>query len=332
MIPRPAPAPAWHGRTATRIAVLAAGLVSACVPAPRSTAPQSGGFDFAVVGDTPYSSAHERLFPHLTREIGEADLAFVVHIGDVKGSGAPCSDSLVAARIAALDGFGHPLVYVPGDNEWTDCHRSPPGVYAPLERLAFLRRQAYPGPGMSRGTPPMDVETQATAGFPEHQRWSHGGVVFSTLHVVGSLNGRVGFPTRTPEDDLEVDRRVQASVAWLREAFAQAHGAGAVAVVVAIQANPWDVPPGFAGRTGFEEVLTTLREEAESYAGQVLLIHGDTHTFRVDRPFWSETDPAVPNLMRLETYGAPDVGWVRVRVDPASPAVFGFTPRPIPPQ
>lgn len=332
MIRRPGWPSTVRAHAVTRSWTVLALLASACIPGPGSTTPQNGGFDFAVVGDTPYSSAHERLFPHLTREIGDADVAFVVHIGDVKGSGAPCTDSLVAARIADLDGFGHPLVYTPGDNEWTDCHRFPAGVYAPLERLDFLRRQAYPRPGTSRGVPAMDVETQAGAGFPEHQRWSHGGVVFSTLHAVGSLNGLVGFPTRTAADDLEVERRVQASVTWIRGTFAQARGSGAVAVVVATQANPWDAPPGFTGRTGFEEVLATLREEAETYTGQVLLIHGDTHTFRVDRPFWSETDPAVPNLLRLETYGAPDVGWVHVRVDPSTPAVFGFTPRPILPR
>ena len=37
------------------------------------------------------------------------------------------------------------MIYVPGDNEWTDCHRANNGGYDPLERLAFLRAMFYPG-------------------------------------------------------------------------------------------------------------------------------------------------------------------------------------------
>lgn len=327
---RPA-APSGRPHAARRVPpALILVAAAACSPTPDA----AGRFAFAVVGDTPYSEANERLFPVLTRQVGEADVDFVIHIGDLKWAGTPCTDSLLAARINALDGFGHPLVYVPGDNDWTDCHREPPGAFAPLERLAFLRRQAYPVLARSRGTAPMDVESQATEGapeFPEHQRWSQRGVVFATVHAVGSRNGLVPFPTRTVEDDLEVDRRVEAAVAWLGDTFARARDQAAAAVVIAMQANPWDFPEGYAERTGFEEILAALREEAEAFGRPVLLIHGDTHMFRVDRPYWSEYRFEVPNLMRLETYGAPDVGWVEVHVDPDSPGVFGFTPRPVSP-
>jgi hypothetical protein len=283
-----------------------------------------------VVGDTPYDGAAERAFPFLAEEISRADVAFVIHIGDLKDSRIPCTDSLVASRVAALDAFAHPLVFVPGDNEWTDCHRVPEGTYRPLERLDFLRRQAFPEPGRSRGATPMTVETQARPGapdFPEHQRWNRQGVFFTTLHVVGSRNGLEGFHGRTTEDDLEVDRRIAAAVEWLRGTFGEARRRNAVAVVVAFQANPWDVPADFAGRTGFEEIMAALREESDAFGRQVLLVHGDTHALRLDRPYWSEDVPDHPNLMRLETFGSPEVGWVQVHVDPTSRGVFGFTPR-----
>lgn len=299
-----------------------------CAPA-GDRAPTDPGFDFAVVGDTPYDLEGERLFPFLAEEIARADVDFVIHIGDVKGGGVPCSDSLVAARIRALDQFGHPLMFTPGDNDWTDCHRVPPDTYLPLERLAFLRTQAYSEPGRSLGTPPAALESQADAGrpeFPEHQRWTRGGVIFATIHTVGSRNGLVPFRGRTEEDDAEVGRRITAAVEWIRDTFAQARDRKALAVVLATQADPW-IPPPAGERNGLEEIMTALQEEAVAFDRPVLFIHGDSHTLTLDRPFWSEENPVLPNVMRLQTYGAPDVGWVQVHVDPASRAVFGFTPR-----
>ncbi|MEU6787396.1 hypothetical protein ABZ912_50105 [Nonomuraea angiospora] len=35
--------------------------------------------------------------------------------------------------------FDDPFVLTPGDNEWTDCHRTAAGGYAPTERLDAVR-------------------------------------------------------------------------------------------------------------------------------------------------------------------------------------------------
>lgn len=53
-----------------------------------------------------------------------------------------------------------PLVYTPGDNEWTDCHRVNNGAYDPLDRLAAVRKTFFPRPGFTLG-PPMRVDSQA---------------------------------------------------------------------------------------------------------------------------------------------------------------------------
>ena len=304
------------------------------VPAAPATADR-GGFSFAVLGDTPYSPAAERLFPALAAEVAAAGPAFTIHVGDVKGSWSACSDSLLASRIRDLDALDHPVVFVPGDNDWTDCHRADPGSALPLERLAYLRSLAYAEPGRSLGARPIQVETQASAEnpeFPEHQRWSRDGVWFATLHVVGSRNGLDSFAGRSAADDDEVARRIEASVSWLRGTFAGASSGGARAVVIAFQANPWIRPADPSIPSGFDEILAALEEEAARFAGPVLLIHGDSHTFRVDRPFWSEEQPRLPHVMRLETFGAPDVGWVLVTVEPGARDPFGFQPLRIPPR
>lgn len=329
------------GRRA-RIAVSACAVLllgsAACggrVAPPPPASAGHGAFAFAVMGDTPYSPAAERLFPELAAELAAADVAFIVHLGDLKGSWSACTDSLLATRIRDLSALPHPLVFTPGDNDWTDCHRADPGAALPLERLAHLRSLAYRVPGRSLGRRAMPVASQALLGdpeFPEHQRWSREGVLFSTLHVVGSRNGLDAFAGRTRADDDEVERRIGASVSWLRQTFAEAATTRSRAVVVVFQANPWirTAEPGL--RTGFEELLAAIQEEAQRFEGPVLLIHGDSHTFRVDRPFWSEEEPHLPNVTRLETFGAPDVGWVLVTVDPEARDPFGFQPRRIPPR
>ena len=69
---------------------------------------------------------------------------------DIKGGREPCSDALFARRRALLARSAHPLVLLPGDNEWTDCHRPSAGAFDPLERLAALRRRFF-APGRSLG-------------------------------------------------------------------------------------------------------------------------------------------------------------------------------------
>jgi hypothetical protein len=87
----------------------------------------------------------------------------------------------------------------------------------------------------------------------------------------------------------------------------------AIALVVLIQANPWQ--PGRQPRA-YAPFLASLEDAAHRFAKPVLFVHGDTHTFRVD---WPLTEA---NVTRLETYGSPFVGWVRVMVDPADPQPF----------
>jgi hypothetical protein len=56
----------------------------------------------------------------------------------------------------------------------------------------------------------------------------------------------------------------------------------------------------------------------------VLLIHGDTHTFRWDSPFEQQGQP-LRQLMRLEVPGGHDVRAVRVQVDLGQPQPFSVS-------
>ena len=57
--------------------------------------------------------------------------------------------------------FADPLVYTPGDNEWTDCHRTSNGGYTPTERLDVIRTTFFPQPGLTLGKQRRPVDAQA---------------------------------------------------------------------------------------------------------------------------------------------------------------------------
>src|SRR4051794_19030315 len=113
-------------------------LIAMLVLAGCATRPPASGFAFAVMGDTPYSGAEERRFESMLSSLDREDLAFIVHVGDIKG-GQPCSDEILLRRRAQFERSAHPFFYTPGDNEWTDCRGMPGGSRDPIERLARLR-------------------------------------------------------------------------------------------------------------------------------------------------------------------------------------------------
>lgn len=320
------------------------------------TAPQGpdGVFEFGVVGDAPYTKQQEKEFPQVIADMNRSDLAFVVHVGDFqadpreyyrqpKNIAPPCSDETLRIALDLFRTSRHPFVVTPGDNDWTDCHFIKERKVDPLERLEKVRAMFYPE-GRSLGQRTMPVTSQArdrpNAKFRENLKWTHNGVTFVTLHVVGS-NDNFG---RNAEMDAEHAERSAATLAWLRAAFASARADGSRGLVILTQANPgfeshWPAsllgryfrnfsgvkPPGPPKPTGYDRLLEDLAEEMESYNKPVAFIHGDTHLFRIDKPLVSRTTSrAFEHFTRMETFGAPETHWTRVIVNPADPQLFTF--------
>lgn len=293
----------------------------------------------AVVGDAPYGPARFATFPALIDSINadpKVDLA--VHLGDIKSGSTRCDDAYFEQIFDRFATFKDPLVFTPGDNEWTDCHRANNGGYVPTERLAKLREIFYPEPGTTLGGRHKQVLTQADeAGFEtfvENQLWLQSRVAFGVVHVVGSNNGlapwsEIGDPD--PAARLaEVAARTDAAVAWIDETFDLAESNGARGVVVIMQADMWD---GAADTlTGFRPIVQRLADRAAAFAGPVLLIEGDSHSYLVDQPLANGsplhgvTTPA-PNLTRIVIQGSADFpdAWLRLTVDPRDPALFSWT-------
>ena len=296
----------------------------------------ASAFEFAAIGDLPYSEADSLGFDRLRDRINAEDLAFVLHVGDIKGGGSSCDDAALESRVRMFSTFRHPFLLLPGDNEWTDCHRGQAGGWSPLERLARLRSLFFSPPGRTLGGGSLPVVSQASdpayAEFPEHTRWTLGGVVFVGLHLVGSDNAMADFPDRGPENDAEVERRTRAAIAWMAAAFQQARETGAGALLVAMQANPrFETDQRKDPPQVFTEFLRVLAEETADFGRPVVLVHGDSHYFRVDKPLAGLTSHrSLSNFTRLEVFGSPNMHWVRVQVDREDPQVFRFHPEIIP--
>ena len=279
-------------------------------------------FSFGTYGDMPYGPEQLAQFPSLVESLDSADIEFVIHVGDIKSGGAPCTETLLQSRIDDIDAIQHPVIYLPGDNEWTDCWYQTEST--PLEWLSMLRGIAYPTYGESLGSPSMSVAYQA--GYPEHQSWSRSEVYFTAVHFVGSDNGLNAFPERSIEHDEEVTQRIDAAIAWLNQSFDEAIAANAPAMVVTTHANPFtpsmERNPAYSVQP-FAAFQETLARRAIEFDKPVLLLHGDTHTFRFDQPLNApEGGGRVDNVYRLEVFGAPSMGWVEVSIDPSSASVF----------
>ena len=290
-----------------------------------------GASTLAVIGDIPYGDALIAEFPADIEQINaDPDVDRVIHLGDIKNGSSRCDTSYFEARLADFETFADPLVYTPGDNEWTDCHRANNGGYTPTERLAVIRQLFFSRPGATLGGDAR-VDFQSPK-YPENVRWVGNRIVYGTLHVVGSNDDQAPwFTDRTdaagtpmPETPAEsADRareytlREAANLDWLDGMFDVAEQQGAPALVIGMQADMWDPSAPASALTAFAAVKAVLAARAAEFGKPVLLLEGDSHEFKVDTPAGQPV-----NLTRLVVQGSTNVPheYLRLHVDPTDPA------------
>ena len=89
-----------------------------------------------AIGDVPYDDVELMVLETFLDQELKKGSPFLLHVGDIKGGGERCNDERLQEVAELLRVQPVPVVYTPGDNEWTDCHRAAAGGYDPLERLA----------------------------------------------------------------------------------------------------------------------------------------------------------------------------------------------------
>jgi len=137
----------------------------------------------------------------------------------------------------------------------------------------------------------------------------------------------------------------------MNDSFDQAIAVGSAAVMIVAQANPgWHQTDATraplrdpktlvetdASPDGFHDFLIALRDRVIAFRRPVAYVHGDSHYFRVDKPFLDAAGRRLENFTRVETFGdnqangTNDVHWLKVAVDPRSRDVFAFQPQIVP--
>jgi hypothetical protein len=323
----------------TALLLALAGALPAYADAPKPIDGSHKPTTLAVIGDTPYGAQQVVDLPNLIASINaDPEVDRVVHVGDIKNGSTRCDTSYYEQIEQSFASFSDSLVYTPGDNEWTDCHRASNGKYDPLERLEALREVFFSDPGYTLGGSAERVFTQADseafAELPENVAWVRSRVVFSTLHVVGSRNGLAPWFADDTTDGLaddparrtaEVALRTSAALAWLDRTFELADKQKIEGVVIFMQADTW---PGSAS-DGFASIVQRLAQRSLSFGKPVLVVQGDSHRYLVDQPLLTGdavhgVNEAVPNLSRLVVEGETTGEWLKLHVDPRSDALFSW--------
>ena len=294
---------------------------------------------FAAYGDTPYSDALIAAQPRLISSMnGDPKVELVIHVGDTHSGSMLCDPGFNDLTLTWFESFKDPLIYTPGDNEWTDCHRPAEGNHDPLAELAGVRSKFFPEHGVSLGGRKKQLLYQSDA-IPENVIWEQSQVVFAGISVPGSNNdlAQWGAPYNTAAykaaQAQEVNARTAADLTWLEQAFALAEANDAAGVVVFEQADMWDGPD--SGRTGYtqpipaagglpvtsDSLIGKLTKLGQAFEKPVLLIEGDSHNFKVDHPI-----AAAPNIQRVVVQGGADnpIAWLKATISPRSAAPFAL--------
>jgi hypothetical protein len=165
----------------------------------------------------------------------------VLFVGDIHSGSGFCTQAYNQTVFDLWTQFQKPLVYTPGDNEWTDCQKPKEGggakivdpadplnplkwtyvTYAaghPVANLALVRSMFFPEAGKTLGGHKKYVTSQAQAFDPnyptdaeyvENVMWEESGVMFVTLNIPGGSNN---------DDDLWTPAAYGAFVAPLKSA------------------------------------------------------------------------------------------------------------------
>ena len=290
-------------------------------------------FRFFAFGDMPYNLGDEEKMIRLLDAAGQEDFQFFVHVGDFKSGVSFCDDASIRRAFSILQALPVPVVYTPGDNEWTDCHRQSCGQYDPLERLDFLR-EVFFGDKTTLKLDRLNTvhlsERKEFEKYPEIYRFTKNGILFVVLHIIGSNNNRV--PER-PSTLPEYESRNAANLFFLKQSFHLTENDDVKGLVLILHGNPgfentpWNETGSWKEGSGFRDFLESLYERLQDFRKPVLCIHGDSHYFRVDKPLYYKGSGAViERFTRAEVFGENNIPGLAVTIDPKDPQVFSIDP------
>jgi hypothetical protein len=308
-------------------------------------------YTIALWGDMPYNALGKQQYPNLLLDVNDAHVEFSIFDGDLKAGGdGPCTDeNLYTPALADFAMLKRPLIWVPGDNDWTDCWgrygaaSTAPGADDPIERLQH-ERALFTSTPYGLGQTKLRLTRESSEGgqyaqYSENVRWKYGPVVYIGMNVQGSndnypypgVDGETGTQAQIDVQRAEEVARKAADLHWLDEGFAYAKQVHAAGVMIVIQAdlnfNNEQHLTDTRSYDSFPDYIDALRNVTLAFDGQVALVHGDSHYFKVDMPLNTPQGGVVANFTRVETFGSRNTHWVAATIDADDPYVFTFQQR-----
>ena len=270
----------------------------------------------AVYGDSPYGTTPtDRTETDLTSAFiasinTDPKVDLVLHVGDIHSGSQFCTAAYDQEIFDLWTAFKNPLIYTPGDNEWSDCHKAKEGGHVlvngnpvdyangdPLANLDLVRSMFFASPGYALGGRHKRVLSQAEVfnsesptdvNYVENVMWDQSKVLFVTLNIPGGSNNDAdawfGAPI-TPAQTDEIAQRTAADLHWLDAAFAQAQHDGVEAIVIQSQADMWDRDgKDVSHLANYEPFIASIAAHTTAFGKPVLLFEGDSHHYRSDNP------------------------------------------------
>ncbi|MCW3046048.1 MAG: hypothetical protein JWO74_332 [Solirubrobacterales bacterium] len=246
----------------------------------------------------------------------------MLHVGDIHSGKQYCTQAYDQSIYDLWTRYRDPVVYTPGDNEWTDCNKAAEGGGAynagtqqidyahdasgnaidyangnPVTNLDLVRSIFFPQAGVTLGGRKKQVISQADSYDPAHPSdakyvenvmWEQSKVLFVTINLPGGSNNDkdiwYGAPTMSATQSQEIAERTGADLRWLDAAFAQAQADGVRGVVIGAQADMWDPEKGVAHQAGYEPFVQSIASYTTDLGKPVLMFNGDSHVYRSDNP------------------------------------------------
>lgn len=302
-------------------AAFAAGLLASTAVFAQSGIPvdpnSNNVLTVAVYGDSPYGTSPtdttetDKTPAFIASINADPKVDLVLHVGDIHSGSQFCTEAYDRTIYDLWTAFKNPLVYTPGDNEWSDCHKTKEGGHVhdgnndpvdyadgdPVANLALVRSIFFANPGFALGGRNKRVLSQAQhydsahpsdGNYVENVMWEQSKVLFVTLNIPGGSNNDADNwfgQARTQAQTDEITERTQADLDWLDAAFAQAQQDGVEAIVIQSQADMWDRDGKDVSHiANYEPFIASIAAHTQAFGKPVLLFEGDSHHYRSDNP------------------------------------------------
>jgi hypothetical protein len=314
----------------TRRSLIIAIIVGMLMPLTRQAlAAPARPLTLAVYGDAPYGTSPtddtqlEATPAFIDAVNADPSIDLVVHVGDIHSGKQYCTEAYDRSVAELWTHFQDPLIYTPGDNEWSDCHKAAEGGgtynaatgtidyvldassgkpvdYAsgdPVANLALVRSIFFAKPGRALGGGKKLVLSQSALPDPGHPAdrkyvenvvWEQNRVLFVTINVPGGSNNDMdvwyGAPVESLAQTQEREERTAADLRWLDTAFALARLTGLKGIVIVAQADLWDPEKGAAHQAGYEAIVSSVAANTRAFGRPVLMLNGDSHVYLSHNP------------------------------------------------